>query len=264
MRRLLAILCVLAACAISASPAWAVRYVALGDSYSSGTGTRTYYHSGCQRSVYAYPYLLRNAHPSWTFVHAACAGAKTGDIINTQSSSLNSSTNWVTYTIGGNDAGFSSVITECAQPWWSSDCAGAIDNAQNYINSTLPGRLDLVNNTIKSRSPTAKVIVLDYPRLFNGTDCNGGTWFSSSEMTRLNQTADLLRTKLSAAATRAGSNFLFRDVIPPFIGHAVCDGGAASSTEWINGLSNPVGESYHPKTTGHANGYYPVVHSTTG
>ena len=45
---------------------------------------------------------------------------------------------------------------------------------------------------------------------------------------------------------------------------AVCDGGSGSSTEWINGLSNPIGESYHPKTTGQANGYYPVVHATTG
>ena len=36
------------------------------------------------------------------------------------------------------------------------------------------------------------------------------------------------------------------------------------STEWINGLSNPVGESYQPKVTGHAGGYYPVVHGITG
>ena len=264
LRRISAVLGVIAACAISASPAFAVRYVALGDSYSSGTGTRTYYDSGCQKSVYAYPYLIRNAHPDWTFVHAACAGAKTGDIINTQSAQLNSSTNWASYTIGGNDAGFSSVITECAKPGWFSNCNGKIDTAQNYINNTLPGRLDLVNNAIKSRSPSAKVIALDYPRLFMGVDCNGGTWFSSSEMTRLNQTADLLRTKISQAASRAGSNFLFRDVIPPFVGHAVCAGGAGSSTEWINGLSNPIGESYHPKKTGHSNGYYPVVHATTG
>jgi lysophospholipase L1-like esterase len=264
LRRFSALIGVLAALAVFASPALATRYVALGDSYSSGTGTRTYYDSNCQRSVYAYPYLLHNAHPNWTFVHAACAGAKTGDILNTQSSSLTSGTNWVTYTIGGNDAGFSSVITECAKPGWTSNCNGAIDGAQNYINNTLPGRLDLVNNKIKSLSPTAKVIVLDYPRLFNGEDCNAGTFFSPSEETRLNQTADLLKSKLQAGATRAGANFLFRDVIPPFIGHAVCDGGGGSSTEWINGLSNPVGESYHPKTTGHANGYYPVVHATTG
>jgi lysophospholipase L1-like esterase len=259
-----AVLCVVLGCAVLVAPASAVKYVALGDSYSSGTGTRTYYDSGCQRSVTSYPYLLRNAHPSWTFVHAACSGAKTGDVINTQSTSLTADTNWVTYTIGGNDAGFSSVITECAQPSWLSNCNGAIDGAQSYIQNTLPGRLDLVNNAIKVRSPSAKVVVLDYPRLFNGTDCNAFTWFSSSEMTRLNQTADMLRGVISAAATRAGANFVFGDVIPPFVGHAVCDGGAASSTEWINGLSNPVGESYHPKTTGHANGYYPVVKAVTG
>jgi lysophospholipase L1-like esterase len=262
--RVFAVLCVLAACFVFVAPAWATKYVSLGDSYSSGTGTRTYYDSNCQRSVYAYPYLEHNAHPDWTFVHAACSGAKTGDIINTQSSSLTSDTNWVSYTIGGNDAGFSSVITTCAYPSWASDCNGAIDGAQNYINNTLPGRLDLVNNTIKSRSPNAKVFVLDYPHLFNGEDCIAGTWFSPSEETRLNQTADMLRDKLSQAASRAGSNFIFRDVIPPFIGHAVCDGGGGSSTEWINGLSNPVGESYHPKITGHANGYYPVLHAVTG
>jgi lysophospholipase L1-like esterase len=252
----------LAVCAVlatAATPAFATRYVALGDSYSSGTGTRTYYDSNCQRSVYAYPYLVHNAHTSWTFVQAACAGAKTGDVINTQSASLTSDTNWVTYTIGGNDAGFSSVITECAQPWWSSDCNGAIDTAQAYIKNTLPGRLDLVDNKIKSLSPTAKVIVLDYPHLFMGEDCNAGTWFSPDEETRLNQTADMLKSALQSAATRGGTNFVFKDVIPPFIGHAICD-----STEWINGLSNPVGESYHPNKLGHSSGYTPVVRSVLG
>jgi lysophospholipase L1-like esterase len=264
MRRLAAFLCALAACAIFVAPAWATKYVALGDSYSSGTGTRTYYDSNCQKSVHAYPYLLRNAHPNWTFVHAACSGATTSSLLSGQIGSVTSDTNWVSYTIGGNDAGFADVITECAFPSWASDCNGAIDDAQAFINNTLPGRLDQVNNAIKSRAPAAKVIVLDYPRLFNGTDCNAGTWFSGSEMTRLNQTADLLRARISQAASRAGANFLFRDVISPFIGHAVCDGGGGSSTEWINGLSNPIGESYHPTRTGQASGYYPVIHNTTG
>jgi lysophospholipase L1-like esterase len=264
IRRLVALLCALTAFAVLAAPAYAVRYVSLGDSYSSGTGTRTYYDSGCQRSVTSYPYLLHNAHPDWTFVHAACSGAKTGDILNTQVSNVNSSTNWVSYTIGGNDAGFSSVITECALPGWASDCNGKINTAQSYITNTLPGRLDLVNNAIKSRAPSAKVVVLDYPRLFNGEDCNAATFFAPAEETRLNQTADMLRDKLSQAAARAGANFLFRDVIPPFIGHAVCAGGGGSSTEWLNGLSNPTGESYHPKVQGHSSGYYPVLHATTG
>jgi lysophospholipase L1-like esterase len=263
-RRISAVLCVLAFCLVFVGPAWATKYVALGDSYSSGTGTRTFYEPNCQRSVYAYPYLLHNAHPEWTFVNASCAGAKTGDIINNQVNSVTSDTNWVTYTIGGNDAGFSSVITECALPSWASNCEGAINTAQAYIANTLPGRLDLVNNAIKSHAPSAKVVVLDYPRLFNGTDCNALTFFSGTEMTRLNQTADQLKNVVSAAASRAGANFIFRDVIPPFIGHAVCDGGGGSSTEWINGLSSPTGESYHPKVTGHASGYYPVVKGVTG
>ena len=258
-RRWLVLVCVSVACGMSAGPAAAVRYVALGDSYSSGTGTRTYYDSSCQKSVYAYPYLVHNAHPAWTFVHSACGGAKTGDVINTQSASLTSGTNWVTYTIGGNDAGFSSVITECAQPWWSSNCNGAIDQAQAYIRNTLPGRLDLVNNKIKSRSPTAKVIALSYPRLFMGEDCNAGTFFSPDEETRLNQTADMLRDAIRAAATRAGTNFVFKDAFPPFIGHAICD-----SVEWLNGLSNPVGESYHPNRTGHSSGYTPLVRAVLG
>ena len=79
-----------------------------------------------------------------------------------------------------------------------------------------------------------------------GEDCNAGTLFSPDEKTRLNKTADLLRDQIRNAATRAGANFVFKDAIPPFIGHAVCD-----SPEWINGLSNPVGESYHPNRTGH-------------
>lgn len=262
--RILALLCVVALLATLAATASATKYVALGDSYSSGTGTRTFYESTCQRSIYAYPYLLHNLHPDWTFVNATCSGAKTADVLNTQVNSVTADTNWVTYTIGGNDAGFSSVITTCAQPSWASNCDGAINTAQSYITNTLPGRLDLVNNAIKSRAANAKVIVLDYPKLFNGEDCNALTWFSPSEESRLNQTAEMLRTVVSAAASRAGANFVFRDVIPSFVGHAVCDGGGGSSTEWINGLSNPTGESYHPKVTGHADGYYPVVRGVTG
>jgi lysophospholipase L1-like esterase len=262
--RICAAICVAAVSLAFAAQAMATKYVALGDSYSSGTGTRTFFEPSCQRSVYAYPYLLYEAHPTWTSVDAACSGATTSSLLSSQVSSVTSDTNWVTYTIGGNDAGFSSVITECALPSWASNCNGAINNAQNIIKNTLPGRLDEVNDAIKSRAPSAQVIVLDYPRLFNGEDCNAFTWFSPSEETRLNETADQLKNVISAAATRAGSNFVFRDVIPTFTGHAVCDGGSGSSTEWINGLSNPVGESYHPKVTGHADGYYPAVHGVTG
>ena len=151
------------------------------------------------------------------------------------------------------------MITTCAQPSWASNCNAAIDKAQAYITNTLPGRLDLVNSAIKGRAPSARVVVLDYPHLFNGEDCNAGTFFSPTEESRLNTTADMLRTQISAAASRAGANFTFKDAIPSFVGHAICD-----STEWLNGLSNPVGESYHPNRTGHSSGYTPLVRAVLG
>ena len=96
------------------------------------------------------------------------------------------------------------MLTECAQPGWASNCNGAIDTAQAYINNTLPGALSTLYASIKSKAPTAKVVVVGYPRIFNGEDCNAGTWFSPAEETRLNQTADLINTKLSSAAGGEG------------------------------------------------------------
>jgi lysophospholipase L1-like esterase len=242
---------------VLAAPAAAARYVALGDSYSSGTGTRTYYDSTCQRSVYAYPYLLSQQRANTQLVFAACSGAKTGDVLNNQVSSLTSGTGIVTITVGGNDAGFSSVITECAKPAWASDCSGRVATAQSYIRNTLPSRLNSVYAQIKSRSPSARVVVLGYPRLFMGEDCNAGTWFSANDMTILNQTADLLDSVTSGRAVAYG--FTFKNPVSAFTGHAIC-----SSTEWLNGLSNPVSESYHPNRTGQASGYLPLVRQVVG
>jgi lysophospholipase L1-like esterase len=240
---------------VSAAPAQAAApsYVALGDSYSSGTGTRSYLADGtsCLRSVYAYPSLIASAK-GYALNFRACSGAKIADVTNTQLSALTSSTAYVTISIGGNDAGFASVLTTCAQPAWLSNCNGAIDKAQAYVNQTLPGALNTLYAGIKARAPQAKVTVVGYPRIFNGVDCNLLTWFSSSEMTRLNAMADLVNSTTKSRATAAG--FSFADPTTPFVGHAVC-----SSQEWINGLSNPIQESYHPNRTGHASGYTPTV-----
>jgi lysophospholipase L1-like esterase len=230
-------------------------YVALGDSYSSGVGTRTYISDGtsCQRSTYAYPYLIAQSR-GFTLSFQACSGAKVSDVTSKQLGALSTGTAYVTISVGGNDARFSSVITECAKPGWMSNCGGAINTAQSYINNTLPGSLSTLYASIKSKAPNAKVVVVGYPRLFQGEDCNAGTWFSPSEETRLNQTADLLNSKLSSAASAKG--FGFANPTSAFIGHAVCD-----NIEWLNGLSNPVSESFHPNRTGHSSGYKPLVNA---
>jgi lysophospholipase L1-like esterase len=228
-------------------------YVALGDSYSSGTGTRSYINDGtsCQRSTYAYPSLLA-AQKGYALNFRACSGAKIPDVTNNQLSALSSATRYVTISVGGNDAGFADVLTECATPWWAGDCNGAIDDARAFINNTLPGRLSTLYSSIRSKAPNARVVVVGYPRIFMGEDCNAGTWFSPHEQSRLNSTADLLNSKLSAAASARG--FGWANPTSRFIGHAVCD-----DVEWINGLSNPISESYHPNRPGHSSGYAPTV-----
>ncbi|MEU8261933.1 SGNH/GDSL hydrolase family protein [Micromonospora sp. NPDC048999] len=225
-------------------------YTALGDSYSSGTGTREYYdNSSCQRSPYAYP-VLDAARLGATLTFAACAGAKVPDVLNGQLSSLNASTRYVTVSAGGNDIGWSSVITQCAKPW-PFTCWGDIDKANAYIRNTLPGQLDQLYTKIRTLAPNARVAVVGYPRLFNGVECNVIARISPGEQAELNATADLLATTIKARAEARGFGFV--DARGPFTGHAVCD-----AVEWINGTSLPIGESYHPNRSGHA-GYANIV-----
>lgn len=238
---------------VAPAQAAAPSYVALGDSYSSGVGTRTYLADGssCQRSALAYPSLIAAAR-GYALNFRACSGAKVADVTSTQLSALGASTAYVTISVGGNDAGFADVLTECALPGWASNCNGAIDGAQAIVTGTLPGRLASLYAAIRTRAPSARVVVVGYPRIFMGEDCNALTWFSPKEEQRLNAMADLLNSITSQRAAAAG--FAYANPTSRFIGHAVCD-----KPEWINGLSNPISESYHPNVAGQRDGYTPTV-----
>ena len=174
----------------------------------------------------------------------------------TQLSALTTATTYVMISVGGNDAGFADVLTECALPGWMSNCNGRITTAQAYITTTLPTQLSNLYAAIRTRAPYARVVV-GYPRIFQGEDCNAFTWFSPEEESRLNQTADLLNSRTASLAAARG--FTFADPTTVFTGHAVCD-----DVEYLNGLSNPISESYHPNVLGHASGYTPVVSTAVG
>jgi lysophospholipase L1-like esterase len=224
-----------------ASAATQPGYVALGDSYASGVGTRTYFDTSCDRSVYAYSELLAS-RLGLALNLQACSGAKTSDVLANQVAALSASTQYVTISVGGNDIGFSGVIEKCALPLYN--CTGDITKAEALITSTLPGALDNVYTQIHTRAPNAKVVVVGYPRLFNGVECNVLARLSPTEQGQLNAGADQLDTAIKARAVAHG--FTFLDPRSAFTGHAVCD-----SVEWLNGLSNPVSESYHPNRDGH-------------
>jgi lysophospholipase L1-like esterase len=236
--------------ALTGSAPAPARYVALGDSYSSGTGTATYdLARTCQRSRYAYPALVAKRRSNLKLVFAACAGATTDDVLLTQSARLTASTRLVTITIGGNDAGFADVLGACVQG--GPGCASAIDRAQSTIRERLPGRLDAVYSQIRQRAPDARVIVLGYPRLFSGAGCES---IAAAQVARLNRTAELLRETTRRRVGAAGKRFSFRDPIGVFAAHGIC-----ARRPWINGLVSPITDSYHPNRAGHSRGYAPLV-----
>ncbi|MHB8242696.1 MAG: SGNH/GDSL hydrolase family protein [Solirubrobacteraceae bacterium] len=229
----------------AASAAAAPQYVALGDSYSSGVGTRVFYseEGSCDRSPDAYGPLI-SAAKGYTLSFQACSGAVTTDVNSKQLGTLSSSTSLVTITIGGNDAGFSNVILNCALYYFT--CGSAISEANSFIKNKLPALLDTTYNDIRGKATTAHVVVLGYPRLFTaeGKTCNVNFLTSSNEK-KLNETGDLLDTTIKARAE--AHKFTFVDPRSAFSSHEVC-----SSSEWLNGQSNPLSESYHPNVSGQA------------
>ncbi len=230
---------------VPAGVAVASQYVALGDSYSSGVGTRVFYNEegGCQRSPEAYGPKIAAAR-GYTLSFQACSGAKTTDVNSKQLGTLSSSTALVTITIGGNDAGFSNVILNCALYYFT--CSSAISEANSFIANQLPALLDTTYNNIRAKATTAHVVVLGYPHLFtsDGKTCNVNFLTSSNEK-KLNETGDKLDSAISARAAAHG--FTFVDPRTAFLPHEVC-----SSSEWLNGQSNPLSESYHPNVSGQA------------
>jgi len=227
-------------------------YVALGDSYSSGVGAGSYLDSSsCKRSANAYPYLYASSTGA-SLSFQACSGAKTTDVINNQLGTLSSSSNLVSITIGGNDAGFSSTMETCVLGS-DSDCKAAVDKGVTYAQTTLPGQLDKVFAAIKSKASKAHVVVLDYPHFYKiGGSCVVG--LSDTSRGYINGGADALDTTIAKEAANAG--FTFADVRPVFTGHEICSGDS-----WLHSVTYPIDESYHPTATGQRSGYLPTFKS---
>ncbi|MEU6250307.1 SGNH/GDSL hydrolase family protein [Glycomyces sp. NPDC047010] len=229
-----------------ASPAsadwWTPRYVALGDSYVSGVGAGDYEDTTCYRSANAYPVLAAEATGA-RLSFDACSGARVEDVIADQLGNLTRRTSEVTIGVGGNDAGFSSVLGACAGTD-TALCEAAIANAQNIITTSLPAELDDLYTQVEDLAPRADVTVVGNPRLFSGATCAGSLAITPAEQALLNETADLLAETTAGAADDHG--FAFADVRDAFAGHEVC-----TTDPWILGYTGNV-ESFHANAAGQA------------
>jgi len=245
--------------ATAAHAAGEVNYVALGDSYSSGVGAGDYISSSgsCDRSTLAYPEQWAGVNAPGSFVSVACSGATTADVLSSQVSALSASTTLVSITIGGNDAGFSSVMETCVfLP--TRLCLNAVAAAESFIATQLPGRLDQTLQTIAADAPNATIVVLDYPDLYDLSKSGTCIGLSTSDRIALDQGADELDGAIQAAALANGDTFA--DVRGQFAGHEICD-----SNSWLHAVDIfAISSSYHPTAAGQDQGYLPVFTKAAG
>ncbi len=235
----------------SAQASMEVRYVALGDSYSAGLGVAGSYTGGaCERSGGAFPALWSAAHPRAQALFVACSGADTASVIRLQVPALTAATTLVSVTVGGNDVGFSTIMSTCALHGTAA-CKDAVDSAEGITRNALPGRLDATYQAIRARAPAARVVVLSYPLFYQLH-----VWFciglSEAARAKVDEGIDLIDDTIAAAAARAG--FTFADVRGAFVGHQLCSG-----SKWLHAADlADLQKSYHPTGTGQANAYLPA------
>jgi lysophospholipase L1-like esterase len=242
----LALLAVALAPRLPASAAGSLPYAALGDSYSAGIGSGREDGTDCRRSANAYPPLLSTASDRYVLTDfAACSGATIAGVTDLQLAAI-APARLVTVTVGGNDAGFGEIITDCLRP--GSGCRRDFPDEDRRIDS-LAGPLHALYLRIVATAPAASLDVLTYPQIFRAqqSTCPATwtftpqdvTWFRS-EYTHMN--AVIRRAAAGVPRTRVV------DVETAFAGHEVC-----TVQPWAYGgrLGDPY-SSFHPNTLGHA------------
>lgn len=228
-----------------ANAATGTSYVALGDSYSSGVGSGAYdLDATCQRSSSAFPALYDAAQSPRSFTFAACTGATATDIENSQLAALSKSTSLVSLTDGGNDAGVTTVLTDCVLQD-DTGCRTAIDTAEGYVATTLPGVLHTLYADVHAAAPHARVQVMGYPEFYDVSQTGCSDILDATKQAMLNDASAKLDAAI-ARATRDFRGFTYRDVRAEFRGHQLCD-----ADPWVHGLDfSDLSASYHPTAEG--------------
>lgn len=251
----------------------------LGDSYASGEGapapgvqpwvTNVFGDSGadgCHRSALGGHTVFGEAVPGHRgrhYVNAACSGATTATLVSgskgerSQVDALGPRTRTVTLSIGGNDAGFSSVATACntvrpvpGAPSCEAALAGSAAALRALTTAPAGGvsPLEQLYRTVQARAPHARLVVTGYPLLFPTAGASARCdVIAPAARTLVNQATVQLNAAAAASAAAVGATYV--DLVRPFTGHSSCEADPAAS--WINGIvpQDPV-LSFHPNALG--------------
>ncbi|SDK43101.1 SGNH/GDSL hydrolase family protein [Streptomyces indicus] len=240
------------------------RYVALGDSYTSGPGIPDQVDANCARSNRNYPSVAALKLRVSSFKDASCGGATTVHMWQAQGTNppqldaLDRKTTLVTVGIGGNDIGFGEIVGTCtrlsfADPY-GNPCekhytAGGTDQLAGRIADT-SAKIEKVIDAIHDRAPRARVYVVGYPVIVadSGKGCWPAVQMAEGDVPYLRDTGKRLNAMLRATAHDNRARFV--DTYTPTIGHDVCQ---APDVRWVEPLvpTSPAAP-FHPNAKGEA------------
>lgn len=267
----LAMAATLAAVPAQAAPAPNIDLVALGDSYTAGTGAGAAERPDgvdCWESHPGYVDIVAKTGRVDLVVNAACHGA----VLSTASPAYDSgiytptvqeqllglvgsgklspNTDLVSITAGANDLGFSRVLGICAF-YDQTACQTAVAQATSPAAlASLTAGLVQTYDAIHEAAPNARIVVLGYPLLFDPSSTFAPIPVANQAL--INQATLGVNATISAAVDTANSLYgtaaRYVDVTARFAGHA-----ANSLDPWLQLDPNNFAADYnfHPNAAGH-------------
>ena len=224
------------------------KYVALGSSYAAGPGIPTRSGGICARSSHNYPSLVA-AKLKLSLVDVSCSGATTANVLTTsqgtnppQIDAVTSDTSLVTFTVGGNDIGYTTTALSCGM----GGAACTSDPAQLASSlATLKTSLTTMVSTIRSKASSARIVLVTYPRLVPPTACPALNFTQEGDQVVGSMGQGVEQVFVEVAKT---THVLLAE--PYVIGqtHGPC---APPGASWIAGRTVTVGFPYHPTPLGH-------------
>lgn len=165
----------------------------------------------------------------------------------------------VTMSIGGNDIGFSSILTKCVNPFEKHTCYNTYTERKQVvgtINNLYPKLLSMYQQLKRDAAVDAKIYIVGYPEIAvaNG-NCANNVHFDNDEIIFSNNLIAYLNGMVKSAADHAGVYYV--DITNALAGHRLCETksnqvavhGLTLSNEFT--LSKPfAAESYHPNKLG--------------
>lgn len=224
-------------------------YVALGDSYSAGSGVLPIDTSNllCLRSTANYPHVIA----STTGAHlkdVTCGAAQTKNFaeaqypgVAPQLDALSADTDLVTLTMGGNDNNtFINALTACGTAGILSGGKGSPckdkngTSFQDQIDTNTYPALKKALQDIRAKSPDARVAALGYPWITPSTpdsSCFAKLPIAAGDVSYLRDIQAHLNAAVKRAAQETGA--LYVDFSQASEGHDACK---AVGTRWIEPL----------------------------